>query len=89
MIQFAILLVALVLLVSLAFVLIVSALFLLAFACLVGIPLYFIGRNWMRRQGIRGPVQTPIERLRNLYVDGKIDLFEFEQRLSRLLSMEH
>ncbi len=88
MIRFAVLFIAFVFLVSVAFALIISALVLLTLACAVGIPLYLMSRRWMKRQGLSRPAQHPIDRLRNLYVEGKIDLFEFEQRVAHLISAE-
>ena len=88
MIRYAVLLIAFVMLVALAFFLLVFALMLLALACLVGIPLYLMSKRWMKRSGIGRPAQNPIDRLRNLYVEGKIDLFEFEQRVAHLISAD-
>jgi hypothetical protein len=39
--------------------------------------------------GVIAPRLNPMERLRNLYVEGKIDLFEFERRVAKLLALEH
>jgi hypothetical protein len=71
-----------------AFTLIVSALIFLALACVVGVPLYLAGKRLMRRYGLSGPHSGPIDRLKNLYVEGKIDLFEFENRIGHLVSRE-
>ena len=89
MIRFLVLAIALVFFVSVAFFFIVSALLLLALACAVGIPLYFITTSWMKRRGIGGPAQNPMERLRNLYLDDKIDLFEYERRVAQLIRVDH
>jgi hypothetical protein len=88
MIRFVVLFVAFLLLVSMAFALLVSALVLLAMACVVGIPLYLMSKRLMHRHGISRPSISPMERLRNLYVEGKIDLMEFERRVAHLISVE-
>ena len=86
MIRFVVLAVALLIFLTMAFFLLLGALILVAMACLVGIPLWLMSKRWMRRQGIAGPGQHPIDRLRNLYVEDKIDLFEFERRVAHHLS---
>lgn len=88
MIRYVVLFVAFVMFISVAFVLLLSVLVLLAMVCAVGIPLYLMSKRWMRRQGIAKPAVSPMDRLRNLYVEGKIDLFEFEQRVAQLIHVE-
>lgn len=61
----------------------------LAMAAAVGIPLYFIFRHFSTRRGLAKPRISPIERLQNLYIEGKIDLFEYERLVSRLIAVEH
>jgi hypothetical protein len=88
MIRYVVLFAAFVFLVSMAFALLVLTLVLLAMACVVGIPLYLMGRRFASRHGISTPSVNPMERLRTLYVDGKIDLMEFERRVARLIAVE-
>jgi hypothetical protein len=54
----------------------------------IGIPLYMLVKWWQRSQT---PVlaQKPLERLQNLYVEGKIDIFEFERQVASLIAVEH
>ncbi len=54
----------------------------------VGIPAYLIFQWWTRSQ-MPSLTQRPLERLQNLYVEGKIDLFEFERRVASLIAVEH
>jgi uncharacterized membrane protein len=88
MIRFILLSIAFLICVSVAVALIVSALVILAMACLIGVPLYLMGRQHFKRMGIRGRTQRPIERLQQLYAEGKIDLFEFERRVAHLIALE-
>jgi hypothetical protein len=68
----------------------------LAFACAVGIPLYILARLAKPRlqhfgslqSSVAGNSQAALERLKALYVEGKIDLFEFERRAAHLISAE-
>lgn len=64
-------------------------LFLLAFACVVGLPIYLFGRHWLGQKGLLRTAQQPIDRLKTLYVEGKIDMFEFERRAAALLHVEN
>ena len=91
MIRLILLAIALVVFVSIAVTLILSALIFLAFACLVGVPLYIVGKHWLNGHGVNLAMrkQSPMERLQNLYVEGKIDLFEFERRVANLIAVEH
>ena len=87
MVRFVILLMALVMFVSVAVMLILSALVFLALACAVGLPIWYMSRHWRRGVGFAASM-NPIERLQNLYVEGKIDLFEFERRVAQLIAVE-
>jgi hypothetical protein len=91
--QFVVLfLVVMMLLTMVAFVaaLLISVLVCAALAFAVGYPLWhFLFKPWV--QGQRAAVArhvNPIERLQRLYIEGKIDLFEFERRVARLLAVE-
>ena len=85
-------LVVLMLLMMVAFVaaLLISALVFAAIAFAVGYPLWhFLFKPWA--QGQRVAVSrhlNPMERLQRLYIEGKIDLFEFERRVARLIAVE-
>lgn len=67
-----------------------------AFACAVGLPIYFMARHARPRMqhfgsfqsSVAGNSQAALERLKMLYVEGKIDLFEFERRAAHLISIE-
>lgn len=54
----------------------------------VGIPVYLVFQ-WWRRAQMPALTQKPLERLQNLYVEGKIDIFEFERRVASLIAVEH
>lgn len=56
-------------------------------AAAVGVPLYLVGRQWIGHHGLTAHV-NPLEHLQHLYVEGKIDLFEYERRLATLLAVE-
>jgi hypothetical protein len=90
MLRIVFLVFAVLVLASVAFALIVSALAILAVMCLVGIPLWLLAKPRLQRAGIAvgTPRLTPVERLQALYAEGKIDMFEFERRVSRLISIE-
>ncbi len=89
MMRYVVLSIALLLFLMVAVTLIVTALLMLALACAVGIPLWLMAKPRLERMGIVAPRLNPMERLKNLYVEGKIDLFEFEHRVARLLALEH
>lgn len=89
MLRFVVLTLALIMFVTIAVTLILSALLMLALACIVGIPLWIVAKPRLQRMGIVAPRLNPMERLKSLYVEGKIDLFEFERRVARLLALEH
>jgi hypothetical protein len=88
MLRFLFLAIALLTFVTIAVTLVLSALAFLALACVVGIPLWLIARPHLEKYGITGNRQSAMERLKNLYVEGKIDLFEFERRAAHLLNVE-
>lgn len=54
----------------------------------VGIPAYLVFQ-WWRRSQVPALTQKPMERLQSLYVEGKIDIFEFERRVASLIAVEH
>jgi hypothetical protein len=89
MLRFLVLALAVVMFVMVAVTLIVTAVVMLAFACIIGIPLWIMAKPRLERMGVIAPRLNPMERLRNLYVEGKIDLFEFERRVAKLLALEH
>ena len=64
---------------------IVSVLTIAAIVAVIALPIWYVSRHHL---GTRSPGQPPLERLKNLYVEGKIDLFEFERRVERLLAIE-
>ncbi|HZS93772.1 MAG TPA: hypothetical protein VFA78_03175 [Chloroflexota bacterium] len=64
---------------------IVSVLTIAAVVAVIALPIWYISRHHL---GARSSAQPPLERLKNLYVEGKIDLFEFERRVERLLAIE-
>jgi hypothetical protein len=68
--------------------LIVSALAIAGVAAVIGLPLWFMAKHWKSQRRVPVRTQSPIERLKNLYVEGKIDLFEFERRVAHLIAVE-
>lgn len=88
MIRFVLLAMMLLMFAMIAVALLLSFLVVVAMACAVGIPLWLMSKQWMSRHGVSHSVQNPVERLQNLYVEGKIDLFEFERRVAHLISAE-
>lgn len=72
-----------------AIMLLATLMFLLVLACAIGLPFYILAKRWMSRQGLLRPAQQPLDRLKTLYVEGKIDLFEFERRAAALLHVEN
>jgi hypothetical protein len=88
MMRYVVLSIALLMFLMVAVTLIVTALLMLALACAVGIPLWLMAKPRLERMGIVAPRLNPMERLKSLYVEGKIDLFEFERRVARLLALE-
>jgi hypothetical protein len=69
--------------------LIVSALALAAVGAMIGLPLWFLFKHQGSRRRVPVRTQSPIERLKALYVDGKIDLFEFERAVAHLVHVDH
>jgi threonine/homoserine/homoserine lactone efflux protein len=65
-----------------------AAVMLVSFAALIGLPLWLMWRSWSHRQGIGTRARSSIERLQELYIEGKIDLFEYERRVARLVAIE-
>lgn len=57
-------------------------------ALVIGVPIYFLVRHVMRDPSIPRVRQNPLERLQNLYIEGKIDLFEYERRVAQLIAVE-
>ncbi|HZU14868.1 MAG TPA: hypothetical protein VFB58_18680 [Chloroflexota bacterium] len=57
-------------------------------ATVVGVPFYMLGRHWLGHRSLMTHT-NPLEHLQTLYVEGKIDLFEYERRLATLLAVEH
>jgi hypothetical protein len=88
MFQIALLIFAVLLVVGLGIMLLITVFVALLTACAVGIPLWFLARWWQRNRTISAPAQSPLDRLKTLYVEGKIDLFEFEQRLAHLIAVD-
>lgn len=88
MLRFILLSIAFLICLSIAVALIMTALVILTMACVVGVPLYMLGRRHFSGMGLRGRTQRPIERVQELYAEGKIDLFEFERRVAHLLQLE-
>lgn len=88
MIRFILLSIAFLVCLSIAVALILSTLVFLALACVVGLPLYMMSRHHLQGLGLRRKTQRPIERLQQLYAEGKIDLFEFERRVAHLITLE-
>ena len=48
-----------------------------------------MSRHWLHVGKAKVAALSPIERLQNLYVEGTIDLTEFERRVARLVAVEH
>lgn len=87
--QLVIALVLAIVVVSLLAALFIAVITITAMGLAIGIPTYVLYRylNHRRPQLVR-VAQSPLERLQQLYVEGKIDLFEFEQRAARLIAVE-
>ena len=89
MLRYILFAIALLIFLSIVVALIISLLIFVAFACAIGIPLWLMGRSWLRHHGVVSQKQqSPVERLQTLFVEGKIDLFEFEQRVARLVRVD-
>jgi hypothetical protein len=85
----AIVLFALVSVVMAVVAFIVSVLMLAAVALAVGIPLYLVAKHYFGRSPTFPTRQNAMERLKMLYIEGKIDLFEFERRVAHLIAVEN
>lgn len=89
--QLLVFLIAAIVVISLVFVFlafIVMVMMTVAVVLGVGIPAYLVFQ-WWRRSQMPALTQKPMERLQNLYVEGKIDLFEFERRVANLIAVDH
>jgi hypothetical protein len=87
--QFVVLAFLMVILFGMFVAMVIALLSVAAVAVGIGVPAYLLYRYWAGQPAMPGPRQRPMERLQQLYVDGKIDLFEFEQRMARLIAIEH
>jgi hypothetical protein len=76
-------------LVSFAVALFIAVVVFLALACAVAIPLYVLSRRWAHGHALAPQRVTPVERLQNLFAEGRIDMGEFERRVARILTHEH
>jgi hypothetical protein len=85
MVRLAVLLFAVLMLAMIVVAIVVSVLILATVAALIALPMYVLARPHLQRRGVS---VNPIERLQNLYADGKIDLFEFERRVAALVRVE-
>jgi hypothetical protein len=91
MFQFALLVLAFLIVIGIAVAvvaLLAALLMLAAIAAAIGIPTFFLARHWSRQHRLRGAAVHPLDRLKTLYVEGKIDLFEFERRVAHLIAVE-
>lgn len=88
MLRYLILAIALLIFVSAAFAVIVTVVVFVAMMCAVAVPAYLVGRHWLGTRRQPAQAQTPIDRLQTMYVEGKIDLFEFERRVAHILTVE-
>lgn len=77
------------LLASLAFALILMALATLLLLAAIALPVWLMSRPYLQRHGLARRRQTPIERLKQLYAEGQIDMFEFEHRVRSAIALEH
>jgi hypothetical protein len=69
--------------------LVLSAITMLAIMALVAIPLWRLARPHIQNAGIVGDGKPPLRRLQTMYAEGKIDMFEFERRVAKVLSREN
>jgi hypothetical protein len=88
MLKLVFLIIALTTFAMVAVVLIFTVLALVATALAIGIPLYFLLKPHLSGRSLGRLSSNSIERLQRLYVEGKIDLFEFERRVAHLLAIE-
>jgi hypothetical protein len=80
----AVLLTMLVSVIMIAMMLLVVA----AITAAIVVPLYLLARQALQGRTTR-PTLKPVDRLQNLFAEGKIDLFEFERRVAQLITLEH
>lgn len=78
-----------VIVVSMALALILTVLAIAAIVLAIGVPMYFLARHWLSRPSLAELKHSSIDRLQSLYVDGKIDIFEFERRVAQLITVEN
>ena len=83
-------LVLLIVIVPLLVAMVVALVSIMAIALAIGIPTYLLARHFSQKNSrIVQFAHNPMERLQQLYIEGKIDLFEFERRVARLIAVEH
>lgn len=76
-------------LVCIAVMVMMAVMFAVAMALAIGVPAYLLIKNWPGiSRHVNRLTQNPMERLQTLYVEGKIDLFEFERRVAHLIAVE-
>lgn len=73
---------------GLALFLVIAVAIFLSVAVAIGVPVYFMGRYFSSRRLVPVKPVNHVEQLRTLYLDGKIDLFEFEQLVARHIAAE-
>lgn len=88
MVKIFFVLLVLVVLVSALAALLFAVLAMAVLAAMIAIPAYVFWRSWQARHRLAQPAHTSIEGLKRLYIEGKIDLFEFERRVERLIAVE-
>ena len=89
MIRFVLVAATIAIVAMMTIVLILSAIIVLAcLAVCIGVPVWMLSKHWNGKERIAAVTQYPIDRLKNLYVEGKIDLFEFERAVAHLLAVE-
>jgi hypothetical protein len=69
--------------------LVVTLLVAVATLAAICLPIYFLARYWLNGRTLSSIKQSSFDRLQNLYVEGKIDMFEFERRVAHLIAVEH
>ncbi|MGH2442758.1 MAG: hypothetical protein ACRDFX_06305 [Chloroflexota bacterium] len=88
MLKYVLLAIALLIFAVVAVTLVLVTVVFIALGCAVGIPVWLMARHKFRARRVHAPALRPVDRLKNLYIEGKIDLLEFEHRLARLISIE-
>lgn len=86
MVRIALLSIAFLVFVAIAVTLLVTFLVVAALALMIAVPLYLMAKPHLRKRGI---TKSPVEKLQDMYAEGKIDLFEFERRVASLVKVEH